>query len=82
MCDRVIVLSGVSPVVYSACVCFVFLFPLDSCQDSEDMTLTVRFNMVASSGVPEDGSGELLFSPFSGDVSNVGKHLFTIHCVW
>ena len=63
-----LVVSGVSPIVYS-CMCLVFLFPLDSCQDSEDMTLTVSFSMVPSSGVSEDGSEELLFSHSSGDIS-------------
>ena len=70
-----LVVSGVRPIVYScSCVC-VFLVPLDSCQDSEDMNLTASFNMVPSSGVPEDDSEELLFSHSSGDVSNVNKHL-------
>ena len=42
------------------------------------MTLTVRFSMVPSSGVPEDGSEELLFSHSTRDVSSVSKHLIRL----
>ena len=45
------------------CMClFCFTFPFRLVPvNSEDMTLTMSFNMIPSSGVPEDGSEEDCF---------------------